>query len=650
MICTSVSGKSLGQIEKIIDKVEMAEIRLDLCDMGEEEIEVLFGSSDIPLVATCHDKDLKAAEAKLKKAIEAGAAFVDIDLNAPAPVSKRLSRLAYDKGTTIIRSYHDYTGTPSLEVLEDIYEKAKRFGADIVKIITTGSYGRDWAVLESLYKKLSTRGSEGDLIAFLMSPEGSESRIACLKWGAPFTYAALDGYAPTAPGQLFTSEMHQRIYGVRERFETSVNAACSKSFAQRAIICAALAEGVSHLRRYTPCEDSEAAIKVASEVLGAQITRESDGTLRIAGAGSQARKLSKIKVGESGLLARLMIPLAAQLDGTVSTVDGERTLTKRPLSGARDIMASFGVLLESDSAKEVHVPVRISGKLLPGKAEINGKGGSQLISGLLMALPLAEKNSELTVNDPRSIPYMFISLDVLRKFGIRIDNEMEGDENFLETRDWSYCSCINFSIKGGQRYTCADIEFEGDWSAAANTLTAGAIFGHARVQGLDSSSLQADLSIMDVLVEAGACVSEDEDGTIHAVKAPLRAFETDLNNAPDLFPIVSVLAAFCQGTSRISGIGRLRGKESDRARAIAEMLTQMGVKARTEGDTLVVEGETLSSRIANGRLLNGGEYTSHNDHRMVMALKVAALGAKKAVLIDDEDCIRKSIDSISRIL
>ena len=650
MICTSVSGKSLGQIERIMDDVEMAEIRLDLCDMGEEEIEALFGSSDIPLVATCHDKDLRVAEAKLKKAIEAGAAFVDIDLLAPAPVSKRLSRLAYDKGTTVIRSYHDYAGTPSVEVLEELYAKAKRFGADIVKIITTGSYERDWAVLESLYKRVTTRGGDGDLIAFLMSPEGSESRIACLKLGAPFTYAALDGGTPTAPGQLGTSQMKQRVYGGRERFELSVHAACSKSFAQRAIICAALAEGVSHLGRYTPCDDSEAAIRVATDVLGAQVTRESDDTLRVVGAGSQAGNFGNINVGESGLLARLMIPLAAQLDGTVCTVDGERTLTKRPLSGARDIMASFGVLLESDSAGEVHVPVRVRGRLLPGKAEIDGKGGSQLISGLLMALPLAEKNSRLIITDPRSIPYMFITLDVLRKFGIRIENEMEGDESFLETRDWSYCSCINFSIKGGQRYSCADMELEGDWSAAANALTAGAIFGHARVHGLDSSSLQADLTIMDVLVEAGACVSEDEDGTIHAVKAPLRAFETDLNNAPDIFPIVSVLAAFCPGTSRISGLGRLRGKESDRAAAITDMLRQMVVEVSVDGDTLTVKGEALSSRIANGRLLNGGEYTSHHDHRMVMALKTAALGAKEAVLIDDEDCIRKSIASVSQIL
>ena len=125
-------------------------------------------------------------------------------------------------------------------------------------------------------------------------------------------------------------------------------------------------------------------------------------------------------------------------------------------------------------------------------------------------------------------------------------------------------------------------------------------------------------------------------------KAPLEAFRQDLNHAPDLFPIVSVLAAFCAGESRLGGVGRLAGKESNRAEAILQMLTQMGVEARIEGDDLVIFGESLSARLLGGRLLKGGAYTSRHDHRMVMALKVASLGTESPIVIDDEACVGKS--------
>ena len=238
---------------------------------------------------------------------------------------------------------------------------------------------------------------------------------------------------------------------------------------------------------------------------------------------------------------------------------------------------------------------------------------------------------------------MFITIDVLKKFGIRIGSEMEGDEEFMETQDWGLCTGITFKIKGGQEYKPANFCIEGDWSAAANFLVAGAVFGKVRLQGLDTTSLQADISIMDILMDAGASLSqEDESGIITTQKAPLRAFDTDLNNCPDLFPIVAILAAFCSGTSHILGFKRLASKESDRGKAILETLTKMGVSAYAEGDLLTIEGHSLESRILNGTLLKGGEYTSFHDHRMAMALTVASLGADSPIIIDDTDCVAKS--------
>jgi len=272
---------------------------------------------------------------------------------------------------------------------------------------------------------------------------------------------------------------------------------------------------------------------------------------------------------------------------------------------------------------------------------VPGQGGSQLISGLLMALPLCDKDSVLHVSDPKSIPYMFITEDILKKFGVRIKSEMEGDERMIEDQDWAGCSQISFSIKGGQHYKAADIDLEGDWSAAANFLVAGAIFGKAEVSGLVTDSLQADLSIADILVQAGAVVSE-LDGAVCVSKAPLEGFEADLANAPDLFPICSVLAAFCDGTTSLHGVSRLHGKESDRAAAILEMLEGLGVEAKIEDDSLVVRGETFCQRLVTGRLLHGGVFRTRHDHRMAMALKIASMGASESVIPDDTACVAKS--------
>ena len=135
---------------------------------------------------------------------------------------------------------------------------------------------------------------------------------------------------------------------------------------------------------------------------------------------------------------------------------------------------------------------------------------------------------------------------------------------------------------------------------------------------------------------------ESATGIVTAQRAPLRSFDTDLSNCPDLFPIVAILAAFCSGTSHILGFKRLASKESDRGKAILETLTKMGVSAYAEGDLLTVEGHSLESRILNGTLLKGGEYTSFHDHRMAMALTVASLGADSPVIIDDTACVAKS--------
>lgn len=716
MICTTIQNRNAEQIYEALEYCGMAEVRLDRCPLSDNEIDEIF-TSDVPLVATCRiaeviasepslqdlpeqSREVKAmqiAERRLVRAIEAGARYVDVELEAPKQMSKRVRQAAHENGTVFIRSYHDFEGTDSFEALKALVEKCLYHGADMVKIVTTAHTDADTARVLALYgwcaeekarsmekmragkapqdrRRASDAGAgvlaDGGLIAFCMGEAGRASRLECLRMGAPYTYAAVSEDEAAAPGQWSADEMKKTVYGgfrfIGQDGAEALPMPVSKSFAQRAIIAAALADGVSHLRGYMPCGDNEAALQVARE-LGAEV--EVNGNELIikgisASFGGWSRPDPVIGVGESGLLTRMMIPVMAQLSPDPVTFTGEKTLLDRPLTGAKEIMEAFGAGIgpAGDAVDgPVRVPLKVTGPLNATRAEISGSHGSQLISGLLMGLPFAPKNTSLAVKDPKSIPYLFITLEVLKKFGIRIGNEMLGGRDFLESDgDWSLCTEMVFKVKGGQKYRAADMDLEGDWSAAANFLVAGAVFGKAEIQGLDTTSLQADLSIMDILMDAGASLSQSDGdrGNITVQRAPLSAFRVDASNCPDLFPIVSVLAAFCQGTSRLAGVGRLKNKESDRAGAIMEMLTQMGVRAHIDGDEMVIEGHSLAQRLMHSTgtsgadapgLLKGGHYTSRHDHRMVMALKVASLGADGPVIIDDEACVAKSFPQFHEI-
>ena len=701
MICTSIQNRTLDEIFAILEsgEVEMAEIRLDRCNLAQDEVEELFSSSDVPLIATCRVSEIRAAiddgntddrkldsrasqkaESLLITAIHAGAAYADIEIEAPAMMSKRIRRETRECGTVLIRSYHDFSGTDSLEALKALTEKCFALGADIAKIVVTANDDDDTARVLKLYESFDP----GRLVAFAMGEKGRSSRIDCLAKGAPHTYAALNEEEAAAPGQMSTASMRANVYGDRKFIgypsAEPVQMPCSKSFAQRAIIAAALSEGVSVLRGYSPCGDNESAIAVA-RALGAEVTVglsyasgnvAKDGsalTIKGIGAKRNSLKLNTLHTGESGLLTRMMIPLLSVLNDGDIRVTGEKTLTGRPLKGAPEIMSAFGVRLiqageraslsagssasVANAASEVFVPLDINGSLNAGKASISGVSGSQIISGLLMALPLLEEDTVIELNNPKSIPYLFITMDVMKAFGVKVWCDMEGGEEFAESKDWSDCTAITFHIKGGQAYKAADMDIEGDWSSASNFLVAGAVFGRVELTGLDTKSLQADLSIMDILMEAGASLSQlgddDPKGLIHVQRAPLSAFEVDAANCPDLFPIVAVLAAFCEGTSRIAGVGRLANKESDRGKAILEMLTKMGVNAKISGDKLIVEGHSLARRSLTHTLLRGGSFTSHHDHRMVMALRVAGIGADSPIEIDDTQCVAKSFPTFGEL-
>ena len=375
MVCTVIQGRDLEGIFQALECCEMAEIRLDSCRLSMDDIEECF-SSDTPLVATCRVEEmlsadsgltrqqaLKLSEERLLAAIDAGAAYVDVEMEIPKEVSKRIRARAHSCGTVFIRSVHDYSSTGTYDELKSCVEKCRYYGADIVKLVTMARSGEDAARVLQLYDEYDP----ASLIAFCMGEAGRESRVECLAKGAPYSYAALSEDESAAPGQWTASDMAARIYGRRHFIGYSegpeLRMPASKSFAQRAIVAAALADGVSRLDGYSACSDSESAVRVARS-LGAEVRSLDDGRvleIKGIGAGPGSVDIDSLNVGESGLLTRLMIPLSAVISGSDVTIEGEKTLLGRPMKGADRMLAAFGVQLSSD-----HIPLKVYGSLESG--------------------------------------------------------------------------------------------------------------------------------------------------------------------------------------------------------------------------------------------------------------------------------------------
>jgi len=386
-----------------------------------------------------------------------------------------------------------------------------------------------------------------------------------------------------------------------------VQAPPSKSMTQRAIAAALLAEGESIITNPSRCDDSMAAMSIAYG-LGAVINNKTN-ELKI--KGSRKLKEKVLNCGESGLAIRMFSPIAALHDSEI-IMTGTGSLKKRPVSMIEDALRQFKVTCTSEGG---FLPLTIKGPIKGGYCEIDGSVSSQLLTGLLMALPVAAKNSEIKVVNLKSKPYIEMTLQVLDRFGIRIYRT----------------GYSHFRIDGKQLYHARRFEVEGDWSAGALLLVAGAINGEITVNGLRPDSRQSDKAILTVLDSAGARTSIKEN-SIGVKKSDLKAFVFDATESPDLFPPLVTLASFCEGISSIKGVSRLIYKESNRASALAEEFGKLNIKVEIDDDTMLVTGGNVK----------GGHVDSHGDHRIAMATAVAALGASGKVFIKDSNAVNKS--------
>lgn len=384
----------------------------------------------------------------------------------------------------------------------------------------------------------------------------------------------------------------------------------SKSYAQRAIALSLLAEGRSILRNIEFCKDTRSAVSCI-EALGAKVEHLDDSTLAIVGGLNPTS--NTLHVGESGLATRLFTPIASLCHRPL-TIQGEGTLLYRPMEMMIEPLRGLGVTVRDGGG---YLPIEVQGPIHGGEITVDGSVSSQFITGLLLALPLAEQDTTLHVTKAVSTPYIDMTIDTARRFGVEI---MHNEGDYTE-----------FFIEGGQKYEAVDIEIEGDWSGAATMLVAGAIAGEVTVKNISTLSKQADTAICRALERAGAGIIIEQNA-ITVSKRELRAFEFDATNAPDLFPALAALAAAAEGESVIYGVHRLEHKECNRAEAIVREYEKLGIEARIEDDALKIVGGEIGS----------AEVDSHNDHRMAMSLAVSALRSEGGVTIRNAECVAKS--------
>ncbi|MEA3476624.1 MAG: 3-phosphoshikimate 1-carboxyvinyltransferase [Bacteroidota bacterium] len=389
-----------------------------------------------------------------------------------------------------------------------------------------------------------------------------------------------------------------------------IDAMCSKSYLQRAIAIAGLADSETLLTHIRWSDDSEAA-RNAAKKLGATFNEKGDKLLIKPGKIWNAENLT-LDVNESGLSLRMFACIAALFDFPI-VISGAGSLLNRPLDSLLETLQKTGVDVKSTNGK---LPLMIKGPLNGGIIKINGSFSSQIISGLLIALPLIKNDTVLEVAGLTSIPYVAMTLDIIRHFGVEIRHEQ----------------FKRFYIKGNQKYQGRTYQVEGDWSAAANFLVAAAISGELTVSGLNPVSKQADKAILLALESFGAEIRWQEKNLLVKQKEK-KPFQFDATHCPDLFPPLVVLAAACSGTSRIRGTQRLLHKESDRLYTLIDTFHKLGVSLAAQGNDLLVHGTGS---------IKGNTISSHNDHRIAMAAAVAATLSEKEIKIKQAEAVNKS--------
>ncbi len=385
----------------------------------------------------------------------------------------------------------------------------------------------------------------------------------------------------------------------------------SKSDAHRLLIAAALADQPTKILLEGWNNDIEAT-KNCLEALGCKIIKNA-GAIEVTPLWTAQTKDIVLDCGESGSTLRFLLPVVAAL-GKQAIVEGQGRLPERPIGVLLEELRKHGCLVKEDA-----LPLEMSGEIHGGIFTLPGNISSQFITGMLFALPLLPEDSEIRLTSKmESKGYVDMTLETLQAFGIEIE-------------EWEW----GFSIKGGQTYRSPkEISAEGDWSGAAFWVVAGGIDGDITCTGLRKASCQGDKEIVSIMARFGAKIEWKENG-VKVSGGELKGITIDAAQIPDLVPILCTAAALAEGKTVIYNAGRLRIKESDRLKAMAEGLQRLGVSVTEQTDSILIEG---------GNTIPAGEVVldSYEDHRIVMALAIAAAALGVEAVIEGAEAVSKS--------
>jgi len=402
------------------------------------------------------------------------------------------------------------------------------------------------------------------------------------------------------------------------RFNHEIQANASKSDAQRCLILAAFSSGPTALHGLDESEDI-VSMQKCLRVLGAE--HHGTNPIYIQPRIQQGEKSVELQVGESGFALRTLAFMSL-IDYNDVTILGKGTLLKREQHQLIEILNQLGLQVESNDGK---LPLRVQGTISVSELSVDGSAGSQVISGLCLLAPHLPNGLKISVANLTSKPYLEMTLERMKFMGIHVQSF--GKDSYF--------------IPGKQTYHRHECHIEGDWSGAANLIVGAAISGNIRVSGLASTSLQADKRILEFVQAFGAQVKWSDANLSISAGTERRAFIANIEDCPDIFPILVILACAADGTSAISGIHRLKNKESDRLSVMCELLKSVGVSFEIESNTISIHG--------TGKI-EGGTVDTHNDHRIAMAAAIAACISRNEISLTDENCVSKSYPTFFRDL
>ena len=389
----------------------------------------------------------------------------------------------------------------------------------------------------------------------------------------------------------------------------------SKSITNRALACAALADGDSLLTGALKSDDTDVMVDSLNR-LGINVTFDIDRReLHVVGCGGKVpTSTADLFVGNSGTTVRFLAALVALGHGTYR-LDGTPRMRQRPIGDLLDALVKLGVDAKSEPGTGCPPVVIQAQGIKGGQSHVRGDVSSQFLSGLLMAAPYADASVELVVDGELvSKPYVTMTLEVMKAFGVKVE---PGDLSRFP---------IDRGVYRGQKYS-----IEPDASAASYFFAAAAITGgEITVEGLSRDSLQGDVAMVDLLEKMG-CTAVWGANSVTVRGAPLRGITTDMNAISDTVQTMSAVALFADGPTTITGVAHIRHKETNRISAVVTELRKLGAEVDEFADGLTIHPGPL----------HGAEIDTYDDHRMAMSMALAGLRVPGGV-IRDPDCVRKT--------